>query len=78
MGNAIEKLTEAGQLKTGNPEDVTKMTDAVLEATIHTTKMTDEMVQLNEALDRLDGKNKVYRRIKNQTKIKMQSILTEL
>ena len=78
MGNAIEKLTEAGQLKTGNPEEVTQMTDAVLEATIHTAKMTDEMVQLNEALDRLDGKNKVYRRIKNQTKIKMQSILTEL
>ena len=78
MGNAIEKLAEAGQLKTGNPEEVTQMTDAVLEATIHTTKMTDEMVQLNEALDRLDGKNKVYRRIKNQTKIKMQSILTEL
>ena len=78
MGNAIEKLAEAGQLKTGNPEEVTQMTDAVLEATIHTAKMTDEMVQLNEALDRLDGKNKVYRRIKNQTKIKMQSILTEL
>lgn len=78
MGNAIEKLAEAGQLKTGNPEEVTQMTDAVLEATIHTTKMTDEMIQLNEALDRLDGKNKVYRRIKNQTKIKMQSILTEL
>lgn len=78
MGNAIEKLTEVSQLKTGNPEEVTQMTDAVLEATIHTAKMTDEMVQLNEALDRLDGKNKVYRRIKNQTKIKMQSILTEL
>ena len=78
MDNAIEKLAEAGQLKTGNPEEVTQMTDAVLEATIHTTKMTDEMIQLNEALDRLDGKNKVYRRIKNQTKIKMQSILTEL
>ena len=78
MGNAIEKLAEAGQLKTGNPEEVTQMTDAVLEATIHTAKMTDEMVQLNEALDRLDGKNKIYRRIKNQTKIKMQSILTEL
>ena len=78
MGNAIEKLAEVGQLKTGNPEEVTQMTDAVLEATIHTAKMTDEMVQLNEALDRLDGKNKVYRRIKNQTKIKMQSILTEL
>lgn len=78
MGNAIEKLAEAGQLKAGNPEEITQMTDAVLEATIHTAKMTDEMVQLNEALDRLDGKNKVYRRIKNQTKIKMQSILTEL
>ena len=78
MGNAIEKLAEAGQLKTSNPEEVTQITDAVLEATIHTAKMTDEMVQLNEALDRLDGKNKVYRRIKNQTKIKMQSILTEL
>ena len=78
MGNAIEKLAEAGQLKTSNPEEVTQMTNAVLEATIHTAKMTDEMVQLNEALDRLDGKNKVYRRIKNQTKIKMQSILTEL
>ena len=78
MGNAIEKLAGAGQLKTGNPEEVAQMTDAVLEATIHTAKMTDEMVQLNEALDRLDGKNKVYRRIKNQTKIKMQSILTEL
>ena len=78
MGNAIEKLAEAGQLKTSNPEEVTQMTDAVLEATIHTAKMTDEMVQLNEALDRLDGKNKIYRRIKNQTKIKMQSILTEL
>lgn len=78
MGNAIEKLAKVGQLKTSNPEEVTQMTDAVLEATIHTAKMTDEMVQLNEALDRLDGKNKVYRRIKNQTKIKMQSILTEL
>ena len=78
MGNAIEKLAEAGQLKTSNPEEVTQMTNAVLEATIHTAKMTDEMIQLNEALDRLDGKNKVYRRIKNQTKIKMQSILTEL
>ena len=77
MGNAIEKLAEAGQLKTSNPEEVTQITDAVLEATIHTAKMTDEMVQLNEALDRLDGKNKIYRRIKNQTKIKMQSILTE-
>ena len=78
MGNAIEKLAEAGQLKTSNPEEVTQITDAVREATIHTAKMTDEMVQLNEALDRLDGKNKIYRRIKNQTKIKMQSILTEL
>lgn len=78
MGNAIEKLAEVGQLKTSNPEEVTQMTDAVLEATIHTAKMTDEMVQLNEALDRLDGKNKIYRRIKNQTKIKMQGILTEL
>ena len=78
MDNAIEKLARAGQLKTGNPEEVAQMTDAVLEATIHTAKMTDEMVQLNEALDRLDGKNKIYRRIKNQTKIKMQSILTEL
>ena len=78
MDKAIEKLAGVGQLKTGNPEEVAQMTDAVLEATIHTTKMTDEMIQLNEALDRLDGKNKVYRRIKNQTKIKMQSILTEL
>ena len=78
MGNAIEKLAEAGQLKTSNPEEVTQITDAVLEATIHTAKMTDQLVQLNEALDRLDGKNKIYRRIKNQTKIKMQSILTEL
>ena len=78
MDNAISQVAANDQLDMATPDEVSGLTSAVLEATAHTTKMTDEMVQLSNALDKLKDKNDTFKRVRAQAKSKMQSIIVDL
>ena len=61
-----------------SPSDIEELTAQVVDATTSTNQMTDELVQLNNALIELEDRHSVYKITLNKVKSNMRNISSKL
>ena len=61
-----------------SPHDIEELTAQVVDATTSTNQMTDELVQLNNALIEFEDRHNVYKVTLNKVKSNMRNISSKL
>ena len=61
-----------------SPSDIEELTAQVVDATTSTNQMTDELVQLNNALIEFEDRHNVYKVTLNKVKSNMRNISSKL
>ena len=61
-----------------SPADIEELTAQVVDATTSTNQMTDELVQLNNALIEFEDRHNVYKVTLNKVKSNMRNISSKL
>ena len=61
-----------------SPSDIEELTAQVVDATTSTNQMTDELVQLNNALIEFEDRHSVYKTTLNKVKSNMRNISSKL
>lgn len=61
-----------------SPSDIEELTAQVVDATTSTNQMTDELVQLNNALIEFEDRHSVYKVMLNKVKSNMRNISSKL
>ena len=61
-----------------SPNDIEELTAQVVDATTSTNQMTDELVQLNNALIEFEDRHNVYKVTLNKVKSNMRNISSKL
>ena len=61
-----------------SPSDIEELTAQVVDATTSTNQMTDELVQLNNALIEFEDRHNVYKITLNKVKSNMRNISSKL
>ena len=61
-----------------SPSDIEELTAQVVDATTSTNQMTDELVQLNNALIEFEDRYSVYKVTLNKVKSNMRNISSKL